>query len=57
MAQNRALNALLLIAIVVHGYSGLSRMVNGKQIAMRYKGIAILWSLIVLLLGSAVVLA
>lgn len=57
MAQNRTLNALLLVAIVVHGYSGLSRMVNGKQIAMRYKVIAIVWSVIVLFLGSAVVLA
>ncbi|MBI4189964.1 MAG: hypothetical protein HY525_05435 [Betaproteobacteria bacterium] len=57
MAQNRALNALLLIAILVHGFSGLSRMANGKQVAMGYKVIAMLWSLIVLLLGSAVVLA
>ena len=57
MAGNRALNTLLLVIVVAHGFAGLNRMDVRKRSAWRAKVVAIIWGVTVALLGAVVVLA
>ena len=57
LAGNRVLNALLLLIIIAHGFTGVRRIDNGKDVATRYKVIAAVWSFLVLALGTAIVIA
>ena len=57
LAMNAALNALLLLVVVAHGYGGLRRLTTAKAMNALYITGAIAWSLAVALFGLLVVIA
>lgn len=57
MAGNRALNALLLVVVAAHGYSGLCRLVTARNRAALYAALAVAWCAIVVMAGALLVIS
>jgi hypothetical protein len=57
MSHNRALNAVLLLIVVGHGYSGIRRLVLAERRSAVVTAHAWAWLIIVALFGLLVVLA
>ena len=57
MARQGWLNALLLVVVLAHGYSGVRRLVTAGSTARLYAALAFVWCLAVGALGTLVVLA
>jgi succinate dehydrogenase hydrophobic anchor subunit len=57
MASNRGLNAVLLVVIVAHGYTGLRRIAVKRDRVALTKAITWIWCAIVVVFGALIVFA
>ena len=57
MSHNRALNAVLLLIVVGHGYSGIRRLVRAEPRSSMVTAYAWTWLMLVALFGLLVVLS
>jgi len=57
MALQRGLNALLLVIVIAHGYSGVRRMAAAAGRAGIYASLALAWCAVVAVLGAWIVVA
>ncbi len=57
MSQNRALNAVLLLMVVGHGYSGIRRLVQLERRSAVVTAQAWMWLILVALFGLLIVLS
>lgn len=57
MAASRALNALLLVVVIAHGYSGLRRVVMAADKAALCSALAIVWCAAVAMAGALLVIS
>jgi len=57
MAQNRALNAIILALVIAHAYGGVRRFALAEGKARRYAAFAVAWCVAVAAFATLVILA